>query len=314
MHILIADKVSKSVISGLEKLGAKITLNPELSADDLPKAIGDAQVLIVRSTKVTADTISAGKELKLIIRAGAGVNTIDVAKAKEKGVFVSNCPGTNSVAVAELAMGLLIACDRQIANANSDLRGGKWRKGTYQKARGLKGRTLGIVGFGHIGQCLAQRAKAFEMNLIAFDPYFNEAKAKELGVTRVDSLEQIFADSDAVSLHLAFTPQTKHLVNMALLAKMKNGAILINASRGEIIETSALKQAIKEKGLRVGLDVYENEPADAEAVFVDTELATLITGTPHIGASTDQASDAVGEVALQIVQAYKETGKPIFTV
>ena len=167
MKILIADKMSKTALSDLEKLGHAVVSNPDLKAEDLPAAVGDAEVLIVRSTKVIAATLEAGKNLSLIIRAGAGVNTIDLAKASEFGIHVINCPGKNTEAVAELAIGLLIAADRRIADATADLRGGKWRKKEYGKAAGLKGRTLGILGLGSIGKAVVRRALALEMNVIA---------------------------------------------------------------------------------------------------------------------------------------------------
>ena len=182
MKILIADKMSKSALSALEKLGHAVVSNPDLKAEDLPAAIGDAEVLIVRSTKVIAATIEAGKNLSLIIRAGAGVNTIDLAKASEFGIHVTNCPGKNTEAVAELAIGLLIAADRRIADATADLRGGKWRKKEYGKAAGLKGRTLGILGVGSIGKAVVRRALALEMNVIAWSRSLTAEKAKELGV------------------------------------------------------------------------------------------------------------------------------------
>lgn len=182
MKILIADKMSKSAVTALEKLGHTVISNPDLKAEELPGAIDDAEVLIVRSTKVIADTIAAGKNLSLIIRAGAGVNTIDLAKASEVGVYVTNCPGKNTEAVAELALGLMIAAGRRIADATADLRAGKWRKKEYGKAAGLKDRTLGIIGVGAIGKALIVRAKALEMNVIAWSRSLTPEKAKELGV------------------------------------------------------------------------------------------------------------------------------------
>ncbi len=168
MKILIADKLSPKAIAALEKIGADITSNPELEAEDLGGAIGNANVLIVRSTKVYAETIEAGKSLELIIRAGAGVNNIDLEKASSSGVYVANCPGKNSDAVAELALGHIIACDRRIVDASLDLRNGYWKKKAYQNAAGLKGRTMGIIGLGSIGGALAKLAKGLDMNASAW--------------------------------------------------------------------------------------------------------------------------------------------------
>jgi D-3-phosphoglycerate dehydrogenase / 2-oxoglutarate reductase len=314
MKILVADKMAKTALEALENLGAQITFNPDLGADDLPSAIADHEMLIVRSTKVQAPTIDEAQNLKVIIRAGAGTNTIDVDKAASKNIYVCNCPGTNSDAVAELAIGHLIAADRRIVFANSDMRNNKWRKKEYQNSRGLKGRTLGVVGVGAIGKCVISRAKGMEMNVIAWSRSLTPEKAQELGVTRCETPYEVASQADAISLHVAVKPETKHLVNEEFLSKMKDGAILVNCARGEIIDTAALKAAITSKGLRVGLDVFENEPTGGEDVFNDTELANMAVCTPHIGASTDQAADAVGNEVIRIVSVFKETGKPVNSV
>ena len=314
MKILVADKMAKTALEALENLGAQITFNPDLGADDLPSAIADHEMLIVRSTKVQAPTIDEAQNLKVIIRSGAGTNTIDVDKAASKNIYVCNCPGTNSDAVAELAIGHLIAADRRIVFANSDMRNNKWRKKEYQNSRGLKGRTLGVVGVGAIGKCVISRAKGMEMNVIAWSRSLTPEKAQELGVTRCETPYEVASQADAISLHVAVKPETKHLVNEEFLSKMKDGAILVNCARGEIIDTAALKAAITSKGLRVGLDVFENEPTGGEDVFNDTELANMAVCTPHIGASTDQAADAVGNEVIRIVSVFKETGKPVNSV
>lgn len=311
MKILIADKLAKKTISGLEALGAKVTVNPDLTAESLPSHIADNSILIVRSTKVKQDTIEAGKELSLIIRAGAGVNTIDLEAANHKGIYVANCPGKNTDAVAEIAIGLLIAADRRIVNASSDLRQSKWRKKEYGKASGLKGRTLGILGFGAIGRAVAKRAMGLEMDVVAWSRSLTPEKAEEYGVTYASSPAEVMKKSNAVSLHLAATANTKGIINKDMLDQMSNGSILINTSRGEIVNTEDLKQAIKEKDLRVGLDVFENEPSLGEADFLDTELAQMVTCTPHIGASTDQSTEAVADEVLRIIDNYKTTGKPL---
>lgn len=311
MKILIADKMSKSAISALEALGHQVTSNPDLKAEDIPAAIGDSEVLIVRSTKVTADAIAAGKSLSLIIRAGAGVNTIDLAKASECGIHVTNCPGKNTEAVAELAIGLLIAADRRIANATADLRAGKWNKKEYGKAAGLKGRTLGIIGVGSIGKAVIRRALALEMNVLAWSRSLTPEKAKDLGVAFAASPLDVAKAADAISLHVAAKPETKGMVNAEFLAAMKPGAILVNAARGNIVDAAALKAAIAEKAIRYAADVFEPEPAGGVADFADVELATAAAAcTPHIGASTDQASEAIAQEAVRIVKVYQETGTP----
>ena len=311
MKILIADKMSKTALSSLEALGHQVVSNPDLKAEDLPGAIGDAEVLIVRSTKVIAATIEAGKSLSLIIRAGAGVNTIDLAKASECGIYVTNCPGKNTEAVAELAIGLLIAADRRIPDATADLRAGKWRKKEYGKAAGLKGRTLGILGTGNIGKAVIHRAQALEMNVVAWSRSLTPEKAAELGVGFCATPLDVAKAADAVSLHLAAKPETKGLVNAEFLAAMKDGAILVDTARGEVVDWAALSDAIAAKKLRVATDVYAGEPAGGEAPFEQADLAAKLAAcTPHVGASTDQASEAIAQEAVRIVKVFQETGTP----
>jgi len=311
MKILIADKMSKSAISDLEALGHTVVSNPDLKAEALPAAIGDAEVLIVRSTKVIAETIETGKALSLIIRAGAGVNTIDLTKASEFGIHVCNCPGKNTEAVAELAIGLMIAADRRIANATADLRGGKWRKKEYGKSAGLKGRTLGIVGVGSIGKAVIRRAQGLEMNVIAWSRSLTPEAAADLGIGHCASALEVAKAADVISLHLASKPETKEMINAEFLGAMKDGAVLVNTARGEIIDWAALKEAVASKGLRVASDVFAPEPAGGEADFEATDIANaLVACTPHIGASTDQAAEAVALEAVRIVKLFEETGTP----
>jgi D-3-phosphoglycerate dehydrogenase / 2-oxoglutarate reductase len=315
MKILIADKMSQSAISDLEALGCTVVSNPDLKAEALPAAIGDAEVLIVRSTKVIAETIETGKKLSLIIRAGAGVNTIDLAKASEYGIHVTNCPGKNTEAVAELAIGLMIAADRRIANATADLRSGKWRKKEYGKSAGLKGRTLGIVGVGSIGKAVIRRAKALEMNVIGWSRSLTEESAADLGIGFCASPADVAQAADAVSLHLASKPETKEMINAEFLGAMKDGAIVVNTARGEIVDWAAVKEAVASKGLRVASDVFAPEPTGGEADFEATDIADcLVACTPHIGASTDQAAEAVASEAVAIVKALLETGTPLNVV
>jgi D-3-phosphoglycerate dehydrogenase / 2-oxoglutarate reductase len=317
MKVLIVDKLSPETVTSLEKLGLHVEVRSDLTADTLPGAVADVNILVVRSTKVTEATIQAAQGLSLIIRAGAGVDTIDIATASKRGIYVANCPGKNTAAVAELAIGLLIAADRQIVNATVDLRGGAWKKKEYGKARGLAGRTLGILGFGAIGKAVAVRAKAMEMRVIAYDPVaqcLNPELAKEFGVGYAATPQALASSVDAVTVHLASTPETKHTVNKKFLDALKPGTIVINASRGNLVDTQALRAAIAEKSLRVGLDVFENEPAGGEAAFPDKELAAMVSATPHIGASTDQAAEAIAGEVVRIVGLFLKTGHPAGTV
>jgi D-3-phosphoglycerate dehydrogenase len=314
MKILIADKLSPRAVDALKELGADVTMNPELKAEDLPSALGDAEILVVRSTKVKAETIEAAPNLSLIVRAGAGVNTIDLECASTHGVHVANCPGKNTDAVAELAIGHLVAADRRIVNAANDLREGKWRKKEYAKANGLKGRVLGIVGLGSIGRAVAKRALGLEMEVVAWSRSLTPEKAEALGIGYCENAAEVASKADAISVHLAVTPDTKHFIDADFFGQMKDGAVFINTSRGEIVDTAALKKAITEKNLRVGLDVYENEPAASAPDFEDTELAGMVAGTPHIGASTAQAAEAIAAETVRVIKAYKEKGRPVNAV
>ena len=314
MKILIADKLSDRTADDLRKLGAELDIRPDLTAELLPSAVGDSQVLVVRSTKVTSETIDAGQKLSLIVRAGAGVNTIDVEAASRRGIYVTNCPGKNSAAVAELAIGLLIAADRRIVDATDDLRSGKWRKKEYGKARGLQGRRLGILGLGTIGLGVAQRAQGLGMQVAAWSRSLTPERAEELGLEYCSSPLELAGRCDAISIHLAATSDTKGIINRDFLNAMPEGAVFVNTSRGEVVDQDALLESVKQGKLRVGLDVYQDEPRQGEAPFNDVELAQLVTATPHIGASTDQAAEAIADEVVRIVRSFIETGKPVNTV
>jgi D-3-phosphoglycerate dehydrogenase / 2-oxoglutarate reductase len=314
MKVLIVDKLSPETVTALEKLKVQVEVRSDLNADSLPGALADVNVLVVRSTKVTAASIQAAPQLSLVIRAGAGVDTIDLAAASARGIYVANCPGKNTAAVAELAIGLLIAADRRIVDATVAMRDGNWRKKEFGKSRGLACRTLGVLGLGAIGKAVAQRAKGLDMEVIAWSRSLTPEAAEEMGLGYAASPEALAAACDAVSIHLASTPDTKHLVGKKFLDAMKPGSILINTSRGTLVDTAALRAAIGEKGLRVGLDVFEGEPAGGEAPWTDKELAAVATCTPHIGASTDQASEAVAAEVVRIVEAFLRTGHPVGTV
>ena len=311
MKVLIADKFEKVGIDGLKELGCTVVSRPDLSAATLPAALTeqDPNILIVRSTKVTADALRAGPSLALVIRAGAGIDTIDVDSASDLGIFVSNCPGKNSVAVAELVLGLLLACDRRIPDQVADLRAGKWNKTEYSKARGLHGRTLGIVGLGQIGREIAARAKAFGMHVAAWSRNLTHAEAERLGIRYCQTPIEVARVSDAVSINVAANPETTHLVNVEFLAAMKPGAYLVNTARGSVVDESALTQALKEKGIRAGLDVFQNEPAGGTGAW-DSAIAKLpgVYGTHHVGASTDQAQVAIAHEVLRIVQEFVQEG------
>jgi D-3-phosphoglycerate dehydrogenase / 2-oxoglutarate reductase len=312
MKVLIADKFEKVGIDGLKDLGCTVTFEPDVKADALPALIRqiDPHILIVRSKKVNADALRAGTALTLVIRAGAGIDTIDVASASDLGVFVSNCPGKNSIAVAELVLGLLLACDRRIPDQVADLRQGKWNKGDYSKARGLYGRTLGIVGLGQIGREIAQRARAFGMQVIAWSRNLTNDEAERLGISYAQTPLEVARHSDAVTINVAANAETKNLVNAEFLAAMKPGAYLINTSRGSVVDEAALQQAVRDKGIRVGLDVFQNEPAGSSGEFSNPVVQNAgVYGTHHVGASTDQAQVAIAHEVIRVVQSFQSSGE-----
>jgi D-3-phosphoglycerate dehydrogenase len=315
MKVLIADKVSAKMVADLKALGCEVVLNADVSAENLPAELSGVEVLIVRSKKVTAEAIEAGAALSLIIRAGAGVNTIDLKKASERGVYVANCPGKNTDAVAELAIGLLIAADRRIPDALVDLRAGKWRKKEYGKARGLKNRTLGVIGLGSIGTAVARRAKALDMNVIAWSRSLTADKAKALGIGFCASIDELAEQADAVSLHLALSKETRGIIGADFFSRMKKGALFVNTARSEVVDLAALKDVLRSGKIRAALDVFENEPSAGEAEFADTELAALLSAAaPHIGASTDQAEEAIADETVRVARTFMETGKPVNAV
>ncbi|GIK17615.1 MAG: hypothetical protein BroJett003_25790 [Planctomycetota bacterium] len=312
MKVLIADALEKAGIGGLKACGCEVIERPGLKDAALLAALKETQcdVLVVRSTKVTGEMLRGAPALKLVVRAGSGIDTIDVDAATEVGVRVCNCPGMNAVAVAELTIGLMIALDRQIVDETDDLRHGIWKKKEYSKARGLKGRTLGIVGMGRIGFEVAKRAAAFEMRLIYSDVVPNERAEREFGVRKV-SFDELLETSDFVTLHVPGGADTRHMIGRMQLARMKPTAYVINCARGGIVDEEALADAI-ESGKLAGaaMDVYEIEPAASERAFKDPiPKVPHVYGTHHVGASTEQAQSAVAEEVVRIVRAYKDSGE-----
>jgi D-3-phosphoglycerate dehydrogenase len=317
MKVLVADKFEQSGLDALQAAGCDVLFLPDASGDALVAAIRESQapVLVVRSTQVTAAMLDAGA-LSLIVRAGAGVNTIDVAGASARGIYVSNCPGKNSVAVAELTMGLILAIDRRIPDNVADLRAGKWNKKEYAAAKGLMGQTLGLLGFGHIGQEVARLARAFGMPVLVWSRRFSEddaardKAAESFDIEIVPSAEDLVEQADVISVHLALTKDTRGFVNSALLSHAKPGASFINTARAEVVDHDALATAVKDKGLRLGLDVFANEPSASTGAFVDPLVSQPgVYGTHHIGASTEQAQEAIADETVRIIRTFKETGR-----
>jgi D-3-phosphoglycerate dehydrogenase len=309
MQLLFADSVPQQAVEALEARGHQCLVEPGLGSDDLPARIAGVDALVVRSTRVGGEVFEAADRLALVIRAGAGTNTIDTATAAARGVLVANVPGRNAAAVAELTFGLLLAIDRRIADNVADLRAGRWDKKTYSQANGLLGSTLGILGLGSVGMCVAERAAGFGMTVQALAkpgrPAHVLARADELGITMRESLPELLSSSDVVSLHVPASPETKGLVDEKFLADMKRGAILLNTSRGDVVDEAALLNALDEDGLRAGLDVYGDEPGAGRGEW-HSALARHpnVVGTHHIGASTRQAQLAIAAGVVEIVDAF----------
>lgn len=311
MLVLIADKMPAHGISALRELGLRVDARPDLSASELPAALREtgACILVVRSTEVTAAAFEAASNLSLVIRAGAGVNTIDLPAASRHGVFVANCPGKNAIAVAELTLGLILALDRRIPDAVADMRAGKWRKKVYGKAEGLHGKTLGLVGFGSIAQEVAVRAQAFGLEVGAYSRSLTPTRAEEHDVRAFETLEELLSQSDIVSVHVPYGKATHHLIGAPQLALMKEGALLIHTARGGVVDDEALAAVVDEGRIRAGLDVLEDEPASGEASF-SSHLCQLqgVYAVPHVGASTEQAQAAIAAEVHRIIETYLQSG------
>lgn len=312
MKILLADKLAASCVDALTTYGHDVVNEPGLSGEVLTEALGRErpQVLVVRSTRVTAADFDADPDLELIVRAGAGYDTIDVAGASARGLFVANCPGKNAVAVAELTLGLILALDRSIPDNVIDARAGRWNKAAYAKAEGLKGRTLGIIGLGNIGQEVARRAQAFGMKVMAWSRSLTDERAAELGVACWRSPREVAAAADIVTLHVASTPDTHHLADRAFFEAMRPGAFFLNTTRAAVVDEEALAWALDEKQIRAGLDVMADEPSSKTGAF-EHPLADHpnVYFTHHLGASTQQAQDAIAAEAVRVINTYGETGR-----
>jgi D-3-phosphoglycerate dehydrogenase / 2-oxoglutarate reductase len=305
VKVLIADKFPEQYIQQLNQMNLEVIFSPKLGENDLPEAVKEVDILVVRSTIVNAATINNSKYLNLIIRAGAGVNNIDISAANKKGIYVANCPGMNSVAVAELAMGLMISLDRRIPDNVADFRKGVWNKGEYSKAEGLKGKTLGIIGVGAIGKEVAKRALAFDMNVYGKDI----SRIEGVQIKDFSEMDQLLPLCDVITIHLPSTPETKGLFNKKMFEYVKNGALLINTSRPDIIVEEDLLEAIKTKKIRAALDVFKGEPESKTG-----EVSSTLKDNPnvyvthHIGASTEQAQNAVAEETVRIIKDYTTSG------
>lgn len=322
MKVLVADKFEDSGRRGLAEIGCDVVYEPDATDEKLLEAIkkSEAEVLVVRSTKVNRAMLEGGK-LALVVRAGAGTNTIDVDAASERGIWVANCPGKNAVAVAELTFALLLALDRHVVDGASDLRAGKWNKKDYSKAKGLYGRTLGVVGTGMIGREVIKRAQAFGMKVVAWDRHLAASRSKldamkpswldENGIPAKATITEVASRADILSIHLALNSDTRGIIGDGVFASMKPGAMFLNTSRAEVVDQAALIRAIEERQIKAGLDVFAEEPSGGTGA-VDSPLFKLpgVIGAHHIGASTDQAQEAIAAETVRIVQLFKQNGRP----
>lgn len=327
MRVVIADKFEQSGVEGLRSAGCEVLYEPDLKDSALAEAVRStgADVLVVRGTKVGKDVLDAG-HLSLIVRAGAGYNTIDVAGASARGIYVSNCPGKNAIAVAELAFALILSLDRRVPDNVAELRAGHWNKKGFSSAQGLYGRTIGVLGVGSIGQEVIRRAAGFGMNVVVWsrrydgqDRPMTEQEARDLGIepalrtVRIDlapTPAEVASRCDVLSVHVALSPETRGLVSAAVFDRVKPGAIFVNTARAEVVDYPALRAAVEQKHLRVGLDVFANEPTSAVGAFQDDLIGLPgVYGTHHIGASTEQAQEAIADETVRIIRSFKETGR-----
>jgi D-3-phosphoglycerate dehydrogenase / 2-oxoglutarate reductase len=304
MKVLVADKLHPDVVERLTALAQSCVYEPGLKSEDLSSAASDADVLIVRSTKVPAQVIETAKRLSLIIRAGAGVNTIDLAAASKRGVSVCNCPGKNAVAVAELAVGLMLSWDRRLPSGVAELRDGQWSKGEYSKATGMQGRNVGVIGLGSIGEAVVERLRGFNVHLWAWSRSLTPEKAEKLGVKFCPTPEDVAKQCSIVSLHLALNDSTREMFGDEFLAHLEAGDILINTCRAEVVDRESLKRAL-DRGMLLGTDVFHGEPSGKSGSFED-DIAQHqnVYGSHHIGASTTESELSTGMEAARIVGAF----------
>jgi len=289
----------------MRALGVEVSYEPDLTPAELPAALTGVNVLIVRGTEVSQEAIEAGETLNLIIRAGAGVNTIDVRTASERGIYVANCPGKNASAVAELTFTLIGCLDRRVPDAVYSLRSGKWQKHDFAQALGLRGRKIGIVGLGHVGRTVLRLAQAYEMIPYGWSRSLTSSRAAELGVTRVNSIEELARRSQILTVHLDLTERTRQVISRSVLEALPDGAMVINTARNELLDYRALAELVPQKNLRVGLDVFPEEPETRDSHYEFRLLTSgLVYGTPHIGASTDEAQIAIANEAVRILRSF----------
>lgn len=310
MRLLIADKLHSRAVEELRALPVEVTYEPDLTKETLEAKIADVGILVVRSTEVTAAALDKAKHLHLIVRAGAQVATIDVRAASKKGIYVANCPGKNASAVAELVFGQIVAIDRRIPDAVASLRAGKWERDDFGKAEGVFGKTLGVAGLGAIGREVAQRARAFGLHVLGYSRTLTPARAADLGIGHARSLEELASKSDILTVHMALTDRTRGIVSEKVFSALPKHAIFLNMARADLVDYTAMREAVKTRGLRCGLDVYPDEPKGKPTYQTDlfsgrsSADSGFIYGTPHIAASTDQAQLAIATETVRVIRSF----------
>jgi D-3-phosphoglycerate dehydrogenase / 2-oxoglutarate reductase len=310
MKVLVADRLPEASLDEMRALGAEVVYRPELAPSELPAALPGVNVLIVRGTEVTTQALEAGEALNLIIRAGAGVNTIDVNTASERGVYVANCPGKNASAVAELTLTLIGCLDRRVPDAAQSLRAGRWEKGEFAKAVGLRGRSIGIVGLGHVGRAVLRLAQAYGMVPYAYSRSLTSARAAELGVSRVGTIEELARLCQIFTLHLELTDRTRGIIGYDVINALPDGAFFVNTARAELVDYDALCELGPKKKLRIGLDVLPQEPGARQGEYRHVLLENpLVYAAPHIGASTDEAQTAIAAETVRILRSFLLKGE-----
>ncbi|MEI6221733.1 MAG: hydroxyacid dehydrogenase [bacterium] len=301
MRVLISDKIADNGIKLLQEQGLEVVVNTELNEEQLAQEVANYDALIIRSkTKVTPKVLENPGKLKVIGRAGTGVDNIDLPTATAKGIFVLNTPTANSTTVAEFAIALTMSLLRQIPRADATMKAGQWLKKEFKGAE-LSGKTIGIIGFGNIGKRVALRLKAFETTILAYDPFLTPEEATKNQATAA-TLEEIYKQADIITIHVPLLPATKNMISDAQFDQFKKGALLINASRGGIVDEQAMIRALQSGKLAgAALDVFEKEPLPTDSPLLTMENVIL---APHIGASTKEAQDRAGvEVAEVIAEA-----------
>jgi D-3-phosphoglycerate dehydrogenase / 2-oxoglutarate reductase len=300
MRLLIADKLHPRAIEELRTLPLDVVYEPELTKETLQSKLPGVGILVVRSTEVTANAIESAKHLHLIVRAGAEYHTIDVRAASKRGIYVANCPGRNASAVAELVFGLLLSIDRR-------------KRTEYGRSEGILGKTIGIAGLGAVGREVAARARAFGMHPIAFSRSLTPAKATDIGVSYAATIEDLATRSQVFTVHLPISDRTRHIIGKKVLGLLPPKAIFLNTARTDLVDEAALREAIAARGLRVGLDVYPDEPKGGKKEFTSDLFARtpkreqsegFVYGTPHIAASTDQAQLAIASETVRVIRSF----------